>query len=100
MDDYVQRGDKVDIVTKQEDKEKTIKCDEIVVHLDNERIIKILNAFFQKISEDENLKLLVRDKVFEFLSTVQKIKILINLILAKKRRIILKEILTQSMILL
>lgn len=72
MDDYVKRGDKVDIVTKQEDKEKTIKCDEIVVHLDNERIIKILNAFFQKMSKDENLKLLVRDKVFEFLSTVQK----------------------------
>ncbi len=48
MDDYVKRGDKVDIATKQEDKEKTIKCDEIVVHLDNERIIKILNAFFKR----------------------------------------------------
>ncbi|EPY2277333.1 zinc ribbon domain-containing protein [Clostridium sporogenes] len=69
MDDYVTKGDTVDINIK--DKEKTVKCDEIVVHLDNEGIIKVLNAFFKKVSKDENLKLLVKEKVFEFLSTGQ-----------------------------
>ncbi|EPY6431580.1 zinc ribbon domain-containing protein [Clostridium sporogenes] len=69
MDDYVTKGDTVDLNIK--DKEKTVKCDEIVVHLDNEGIIKVLNAFFKKVSKDENLKLLVKEKVFEFLSTAQ-----------------------------
>lgn len=69
MDDYVAKGDTVDINIK--DKENTVKCDEIVVHLDNEGIIKVLNAFFEKVSKDENLKLLVREKVFEFLSIAQ-----------------------------
>ncbi len=63
MDDYVTKGDTVDLNIK--DKEKTVKCDEIVVHLDNEGIIKVLNAFFKKVSKDENLKLLVKEKVFE-----------------------------------
>lgn len=72
LNPYVKKGDTVELTIEDKDKEKSIKCSEIVVHLNNEGIMKILNALFQKVSEDESLKLLVQDRIFEFLDTAQK----------------------------
>ncbi|EJP6473568.1 zinc ribbon domain-containing protein [Clostridium botulinum] len=72
LNPYVNKGDTVQLTIEDKDKEKSIKCNEIVVHLNNEGIMKILNALFQKVSEDESLKLLVQDRIFEFLDTAQK----------------------------
>ncbi|MGO5093012.1 zinc ribbon domain-containing protein [Clostridium sp. LCP25S3_F10] len=71
LNPYVKKGDTVQLTIGDKDKEKSIKCNEIVVHLNNEGIMKILNALFQKVSEDESLKLLVQDRIFEFLDTAQ-----------------------------
>ncbi|EJO5348863.1 zinc ribbon domain-containing protein [Clostridium botulinum] len=72
MEPYIKKGDKVDVSIKNQDKEKTIKCNEVLVHLDNEKIIEILKVFLQKVSKDDNLKLLVKDKVFQFINTAEK----------------------------
>ncbi|MGO5067027.1 zinc ribbon domain-containing protein [Clostridium sp. LCP25S3_F8] len=71
LNPYVKKGDTVELSIKNKDKEKIIKCNEVVMHLNNEGIMKILNTLIQKVSEDESLKLLVQDRIFEFLDTAQ-----------------------------
>lgn len=85
MNDYLTEGDEVKLTVKDNGEQKTVKCDEVVLNLDNERIIKILKTFLQKISKDENLKLLIKEKEFQFLNIAEKNKELNKFDLSKEK---------------
>ena len=72
LKEFTKKAGSVDVTVIEGGKEKTIKTDEIVMTIDDAFIKKVVKGLLEKVSEDKNLKALIKDKAQDFYDIAEK----------------------------
>lgn len=72
LGDFTQKTGATDVNIVENGKERTIKCDETTVTIDENFVKKVVKGLLERVSTDNKLKALVKDKVNEFYKLAEK----------------------------
>jgi len=67
LNDFIKSKGKVDVKVVEGGKEKTIKCEELTLTVNKEFVSKVVLGLAKEVSEDKNLKALVKEKLPELI---------------------------------
>lgn len=72
LNDFIKENGKVDVKVVEAGKEKTIKCEELTLTINDKFISKVILGLLKEISEDKELKALVKERFPQLLEAMKE----------------------------